>query len=242
MFDPIAVLERTFVTDSWRRIMNTMDFGTHVVNPYHNTTHMKLVAYHAYAAYTDGGGDPQSTLASELTLAALFHDYNHSGGFESDTENIEATLRYLRNKVWAEFFEAEGVSQETVFDLIRMTQYNGPIVGFPHKPQTLAEKSIRDADLCMIYTPEGRALLVGLFEEFNRRPITSAVVTSQHVNDFFKANCKFLYNAEYYTPYGIRMRDTHLLQSLEEFRLLLQDLTGKTIDVFRPPEKLENHE
>jgi hypothetical protein len=59
--------------------------------------------------------------------------------------------------------EDEGINKETVRDLIRVTCFeNG---AFRRRPRTLLEKSIRDADLMMVYSDPGQHVATGLFYE-----------------------------------------------------------------------------
>ena len=59
--------------------------------PYHNFTHSLWVASNAYEAFrfdTNGSAPPR-----ELIVAALFHDFDHSGGFfKNDSKNLERAL------------------------------------------------------------------------------------------------------------------------------------------------------
>lgn len=228
MMNPFEVVNKLIGGPVWEKLLNLVELGTHIDNPYHNTDHMKLVIYHAMAAYVSEGGNLSSTTAIELAIAALFHDFNHSGGVESDENNINAALVVIEDSV-EPLCKPLNLNMRHIYDMILCTRYDGPEKGFLLKPDTVAEKCLRDADLCMIYTYEGRDLLLGLFEELNPGKTLGLTSSIEEVNAFFNDTCKFLREAEYFTQYGKRMRDTQLNRALEQFRQRLELITNNTI-------------
>jgi hypothetical protein len=86
-----------------------------------------------------------------LVAAAMFHDFNHSGGRFSDDVNIYVAVQGLieQNKGVLSSTELE----ETV-DILKITKYP-----FSSDPKTLAQKIIRDADLMQVYEPSLRQVV-----------------------------------------------------------------------------------
>lgn len=101
--------------------------------PYHGNFHQFLVAVTAFQLY------PliEPKYARNIFAAALFHDFNHSGGKESDAENIERAVAGWKTA----FGDDQRFNQTTVVGLIRATLY--PWEGEP----TLFQGILRDADI-----------------------------------------------------------------------------------------------
>lgn len=113
---------------------------------YHSTEHMKQVtAIALWLLYEESEADWQYDCgALPLAVACMFHDMNHTLGWESDAENIA--------RAQAAFKEYLNVTQDCrivdhadiILDLIGITQ-------FPYaedrEPKNLIERCIRDADI-----------------------------------------------------------------------------------------------
>lgn len=131
-----------------------------VKQPYHNEQHLFIVALASAA-----GADYYNLTVRQkrvLVLAALYHDYNHTGkAGVPDSINIEHAIEGLEN-----FFRSAGYSSIThkdadaVKQLIRATLH-------PNKdrPANLSEAIIRDADMMEWFEPDAEDLLVGLNDE-----------------------------------------------------------------------------
>lgn len=102
--------------------------------PYHNLFHARCMIENCYdgAQYYNLPFD-----ATKLLLtAAIFHDFAHTGGAETDHENIRRAYHHgLRV-----FFN--GDVPRVVWGCVRVTEYP-----FIHMPMTIEERIIRDADL-----------------------------------------------------------------------------------------------
>lgn len=79
-YSPIPLFEKRIDED----ILHAMQAGTHLENPYHNNDHMMHVAFHACMAYEREASEFDRAKYDSLTLAALFHDFDHSGGKATD--------------------------------------------------------------------------------------------------------------------------------------------------------------
>lgn len=133
---------------------------TNIGQPYHNEQHLFIVTLAAAA-----GANYYNLTAREkrvLTLAALYHDYNHTGkAGVPDAVNIELALEGVEN-----FINSAGYSSithkdaEAVKHLIRATIHPNR-----ERPANLSEAIIRDADMMEWFEPDAEELLSGLNEE-----------------------------------------------------------------------------
>src|SRR6185503_15281861 len=179
--------------------------GVHRFNPYHNIDHCRYVLDVGASIIKHATGDGCSP---EFMLAALMHDYDHSGGHLSDAENIQLALNGVHNAMHHP--RCEVIDIAAVEGLIECTQFDGPELGFKFIPTTLEMQAIRDADLMTIYRPDAAACLYGLFIECrvkNRK---------LKLDDFMKANRAFLTEAKMYTDYGNTVKDRYLLDALDQ--------------------------
>lgn len=114
-------------------------------NPYHNNKHILFVfqkCMELFDIYRKEYG-LKSNDRINLGLAAIFHDFNHSGGKLKDDENINMAIdglkRYLTEENLMEKYE-------DIKSIIEVTE-------FPHKELELniLQKIIRDADTMGAY-------------------------------------------------------------------------------------------
>lgn len=119
--------------------------STHL--PYHNEYHSLCMVLNCFE-----GAIHEKVSESEmrsLVAAALFHDFNHSGGHTDDSVNIEEALRGLFHAHTA--FAAGDLAlspqeYEDAVAAIRITKYP-----YEESPVTAIQKIIRDADLMQVY-------------------------------------------------------------------------------------------
>ena len=154
--------------------------GKHRRNHYHNVHHCYAVAKQCNSYLRSSN---ELTLSKEeelaLYLAALFHDYNHSGKSLAkieDKENINNAIIGLLT------FQLEltklkfGISDEIDVDYIigqatsaikstMVKLVDGKVV-FGKKPNTNIKAVLRDSDVTMMLDPFGRLLMPGLAKEF----------------------------------------------------------------------------
>ena len=134
-------------------------------HPYHNFRHMFHVLWLAYDAcqFYDGVLTPRQM--RNLLIAALFHDYNHSGMLGDDDLNIERAVRGFRRHVAVE----DQPCVEEIVALIRATQY--PNVT-PSDQLDLCGKILRDADLSQAFSVAWiQQVVFGLAAEWGAKPI-----------------------------------------------------------------------
>jgi len=191
--------------------------GLHIYCPYHCLTHELLVVYHALQAYFYEFGrsklvDARRMEARYLALASLFHDHDHSGGKTLDVQNIK------RAQVQISKIAPDLDTKHTVNNLIAKTEFtNGKFV---HAPTTFIERCLRDADLCMIYTNEGRKLLMELPREIDGGPSLYRRGIKERT-EWFAKNRAFLESCEMFTEYGQLMKEFHLERACQDFEDLV---------------------
>lgn len=111
--------------------------------PYHNQFHAQCMIENCYegAQYYNL---PRDT-TREILVAAMFHDFAHSGGKTPDSINVQKALAES---------QAHNFSK-TVFDCIKCTEYP-----FVVEPYTIEQRIIRDADLMQFRFPNWEDMLL----------------------------------------------------------------------------------
>lgn len=132
-------------------------------HPYHNFHHALAVCHTAVNEYLiDYPDDTEG--ATDLFLAALYHDAHHSGGSHSDVVNVSRAITAVYDRL-SPRFPSDRVNR--VADLIHCTLFvNGK---FPIEPVTATQRYLRDADLAGFLQPTFPAMMVGLQQETGRR-------------------------------------------------------------------------
>lgn len=175
--------------------INRPEFATNL--PYHNTKHCLVVARwcHDLAVL-----DPQiaSYQMRVLLLAAMFHDFGHTGK-RPDSNNIEIAcagfIEYAKSVAWiteTDKYEQQRINfrfVEDVTDLIRVTEFP-----FVREPKSALECIIRDADLLQSLEPDHcEVILEGL-----RSELSNMNGTLISVPEMCKAQMKFLSECKFY--------------------------------------------
>ena len=155
-----------------------------VENDYHNNEHMINVFDNAMILFNHYKDEykliPYHKLV--LGLAALFHDFDHSGGKLKDSENIELALVALK-----EFLVIINKSDlyDDIKNIIIATE-------FPHLDIDLdiLQKIIRDADTMGGIIEGWKSVVTNLASEYNKS-----------IEEFIPTQIKFLYNVKFNTDY-----------------------------------------
>jgi hypothetical protein len=166
-----------------------------VENPYHNNEHMVNVFNNAMLLFDQYKEEYELTPSDKLCLglAALFHDFNHSGGKLTDKENIELALVALK-----EFLDAVNKSdiwnnRKLVNPLI-FSKIEQIIIAteFPHLDIDLdiLQKIIRDADTMGGITEGWKSVVTSLAKEYNKT-----------LEEFIPTQIKFLDTVKFNTDY-----------------------------------------
>lgn len=195
-------------------------------NPYHHSDHMYAVAASALRilrSEEEFQVMPEHTRVQEelvCLLICLWHDYNHTGGAESDEVNVDRAIAGFE-AYWKEFglrhkhlveasqeqipnpslwvrFQMQAVSKG-----IRCTQYP-----FIHAPFTLVECAVRDADLLYTFDDQTGAIVYGLYKE-----LESKLPEGMTFRDFLKGQTKFHEGVVLHTKLGQQIH-THLTEEV----------------------------
>lgn len=157
--------------------------NTGVNNPYHNNFHTITVFVNSYhIAKSENCSKEQ---IRTILIAALFHDFNHSGGKKSDQDNIKEAISFFKKNS-----NESDSTNHSVIEIIKATEYPYTI---KEKDLSLEQKIIRDADLTQMYT-----------DNFLQQVIYGLLVQEQGL-DFNKAietQIKFMNYVHPLTKYG----------------------------------------
>lgn len=125
--------------------------------PYHNFDHLLIVTKWCGRLAGMLGLSKFETRA--LLLAAIFHDFAHSGGHFDDSVNVERAVEGLRK--FCDIHRIDGATFKFAADCILVTEFP-----FVREPTNLAQQIIRDADLLQATEPNfEEVLLSGLRKE-----------------------------------------------------------------------------
>jgi hypothetical protein len=155
-----------------------------VENDYHNNEHMVNVFNNAIILFNHYKDEYKLTPYNKLSLglAALFHDFNHSGGKLKDSENIELALVALK-----EFLVTINKSDlyDDIENIIIATE-------FPHLDIDLdiLQKIIRDADTMGGIIEGWKSVVTNLASEYNKTLV-----------EFIPSQIKFLDTVKFNTDY-----------------------------------------
>lgn len=127
----------------------------------------------------------------ELGLAALFHDFNHSGGkFSRDSDNITLAIVGLTEFIeWNKHDVKDlGIDEFIIEELINVTEY-------PHKKdaETLKQRILRDSDMIQCYN---RNWFLNVITGFLMKEI------GMNIKDSIDTQIKYIKNIRYYTDHA----------------------------------------
>ena len=157
--------------------------------PYHNNFHLENVCKYALLNAEGRVSFEEQRL---LAVAALFHDYNHTGSSKNDNENIEIAVREFNIFIKNFLFIPES-DINTIIQIIKGTRY--PYLTDGSELPEIG-KMLRDADL-----------LQGLFCENYINGVVRAIATESGIpiENMLKGQIDFLTNSTYLTTYATSM-------------------------------------
>lgn len=172
-----------------------------VNNPYHNFRHSMHVLCRSYEAAQHEGLDPISV--RQLLIAAMFHDYNHSGVMGNDAREIQTALLAL-----GDCLLSEDVSlYPEIMLLIKATE-------FPHSKCALSPGAaiLRDADMSPIFSDVWlQQIIFGLAKEMG----ISALELLLKEEDFLRS-------MEFYSVWGNKFLKAQVPQRIKETKEFLK--------------------
>jgi hypothetical protein len=113
--------------------------ATNVMLPYHNIRHMLHVMWNTYNAAMFYGID--GIKLRNMLIAALFHDFGHTGNLSDDSVNIEIAITGLDNNILSEDIEY----RNEIISYIKATGV--PPIEIENTEENLPKLILRDADL-----------------------------------------------------------------------------------------------
>lgn len=158
--------------------------------PYHNRIHTETMIKNVY----DGASYYNLNIVEtkELVIAALFHDFNHSGGKLTDKENINLVLTEL-DKI-SDMFAKHDIELQKIKDMVYITEFP-----FVHFPKTLQQKIIRDSDLMQSFSTL-EMVINGLAEE-----LTHKFGKKLSKKEMCDGQIKFMEESIFYTSWGLKI-------------------------------------
>jgi hypothetical protein len=171
--------------------------------PYHNLQHMLAVTCSVYEGckFYDISG----VHMRNLLIAALFHDYNHTGLVGDDEVNIKIAVEGLKKHILLE----DSDSLITIVSYILATQ-------FPHKEgyDNLLMQIIRDADITYTMTEDWIQIILQLGVEFNLTP-----------NQMLMGQIPFIQNTlKLSSEWAINNYSEKIQERIEEINLIIETL------------------
>ena len=180
----LKILSTYGLMDAYEFI-NRPEFATNL--PYHNTKHCLVVARWCHdLAVLDS--QVYSYQLKSLLLAAMFHDFGHTGK-RPDSNNIEIActgfIAFAKNVSWITVREVDEIVK-----LIQVTEFP-----FVREPLSALECIIRDADLLQSLEPDHcEVILEGL-----RSELSNMNGTLISVPEMCQAQMKFLSECKFFT-------------------------------------------
>ncbi len=156
----IAHNERSLYEGNLRHYVRTVfTYGRHLYNPYHNLDHTLFVTELCYDACEFYRDRLTPREMRNLLIAALFHDFDHSGRAGRDDLEVTRAVRGLRTHL----LEEDVIHARAIAELIHSTEY-------PHRIKSvnldLCQKILRDADSCQaLEGPWLQQVVLGLAKE-----------------------------------------------------------------------------
>lgn len=178
--------------------------------PYHNLFHAECMVINCAKGANELRLSPDNTKA--LLLAAIFHDFAHSGGEQSDDDNIELAIGGL-----GAYCTNSGITQdcrEKAASSIRATR-------FPYitKAETLSQKIIRDADQMQMYMPGWKEqIFTGL-----RKEIGVAAKKELSLQDMIRLQIEFMENIRWETSWAEQRAKTEWPDLIEQVKQMGRD-------------------
>lgn len=140
-------------------------------HPYHNLRHMLHVAWLCHDAIGFYWGTPSKLtprVARDLLIAALLHDFDHSGQFGNDDLNIERAVRGFRKHV----APVDEPHADRIVRIIRASEFPHKETGPEDPEEDLAIDILRDADVSQALSVAWlQQVIVGLAGEWGKTPL-----------------------------------------------------------------------
>lgn len=169
-------------------------------NPYHNNYHMLSVAANAHyiLQHDPIAHDIPIERKRNLIVAALWHDFDHSGGKLDDDANIKIACTAFKKYVSELSKDRVNFDIDSVIEIIECTRFP-----FTVTPDTPEKKIIRDADLLQSFGPLWfEHTTLGILDELN-----STATEKMDLKTFLEKQIEFLESVELFTKTAKNVRE-----------------------------------
>lgn len=119
-----------------------MEYCMSACLPYHNLNHTFKMMWHIIQIFNSGKYDLNNEDLLILLTAAIFHDYNHSGGMFSDLTNVNIAVDEMKSACDTCFYDEHTEFVRQVENCIYATEY-------PYSAEkiSLRERICRECDI-----------------------------------------------------------------------------------------------
>ncbi|AFH14819.1 phosphohydrolase [Pseudomonas phage Lu11] len=161
--------------------------------PYHNTDHCLRVALRGYELLSATGWRLRTDYA-HLLVAAMFHDFGHTG-MPPDSHNIEIAIAGLRAADCVKaYFKPDAIAY--IESCIRCTEFHEG--RFPVPPVDIVQMALRDADIMESLEPRGTEYVMNnLCAELGLDPrsLLKSQIAFMESSELFTDAGRFIWNA-----------------------------------------------
>jgi hypothetical protein len=142
-----------------------IDRAKNLNNGYHNLRHLLHVLWNCYQAIVYHASELTLRQARNILIAAMFHDFDHTGRSGNDDDNIIIAIKGLRKHILEE-------DKDSLLEIERLMH----VTRFPYlvslDENDLCGKILRDADLTQAFSPAWiQQVVFGLAEEWQTTPL-----------------------------------------------------------------------
>jgi len=179
-------------------------------NLYHNTKHIIDVYHNVLLLYEIYKNEYNLTIQDKLNLgvAALFHDFNHSGGKLIDNDNINIAVKEM--KKYINNYPNKLIDINKIEKLIKITEF--PYIFDNDDNLTIQEKIILDADICQIFRSDDYInIMISLGMEWKKDILT-----------FLDNNMKYLINLEFKLSYCNKLKNNKINKMIKEVDIFIE--------------------
>lgn len=176
-------------------------------NPYHNFRH----TIHVFCQVYLGGKFEKlnKTNMRALLIAALFHDYGHSGKMGNDKAEIAKAIMALEEHI----LDEDRLKLPKIKELIRMTEWPHDYLG----DESEAIKILRDADLSQVLDDVWwQQIIFGLSEEFGETEV-----------NMLRKQINFLSGLSFHSAWGKKTYQPKISSRIIELNEFLDILLGE---------------
>lgn len=198
---------------------NVFYYAQNLSNPYHNFRHICHVLWLCYKACKFYGTETLSKrVMRNLLIAALFHDFDHTGKSGPDSINIERAVAGLKRYIVTE----DKDEFDYISEIIESTEYPYTVL---NENLSLPNLIIRDADLSQAFNVAWiQQVIFGLAAEWNKEPM-----------EILRMQAKFYSNLKFNTEWAQQTFPRNMIASkIREAEELVAILSY-------PPSYLDDH-